>query len=58
LASIEVHDYETYLLLILSGQIPQEDVPQLLAENPDFARWYRERQGVNHADELRVYIAA
>jgi hypothetical protein len=58
LASIQLHDYETYLLLILSGQIPQEEVPRLLADNPDFARWYRERQGLNHADIAWLYAAA
>lgn len=35
--------FQTYLELIRSGQIPQEDVPKLLQENPEFAKWYRER---------------
>jgi hypothetical protein len=58
LASIQLHEYETYILLILSGQIPQEDVPRLLADNPDFARWYRERQGLHHGDVLWINTAA
>jgi hypothetical protein len=41
MAEIPPPEYETYLLLILSGQVPQEDVPRLLQENPAFAEWYR-----------------
>ena len=41
MAEIAPGEYETYLLLILSGQILQEDVPKLLWENPAFAEWYR-----------------
>ena len=35
--------YEVYKAIILSGQIPQEDVPSLLADNPKFAEWYKKQ---------------
>ena len=54
MTSIQPHEYETYRLLILSGQISDEEVPKLLAENPDFARWYRERQGMGSAGDRSV----
>lgn len=31
---------------IRSGQVPQEDVPKIMAEKPDFAKWYAEKYGV------------
>lgn len=29
--------------VIRSGQVPEECVPQIMEENPDFAKWYKER---------------
>lgn len=40
---IEKTNFETYESLILSEQVPHEDVPALLDRNPDFAAWYRGR---------------
>lgn len=42
-APIAADQFETWETLILSEQIPAEDVPALLAENPGFAAWYRPR---------------
>ncbi|HEU0016960.1 MAG TPA: hypothetical protein VFQ31_01165 [Methyloceanibacter sp.] len=36
-------NYENMRILILTGQIPQEDVPKIMAENPDFAEWYKQQ---------------
>ena len=59
MGGIQPHEFETYWVLIVTGQIPDEEVPKLLAENPDFARWYRQRQGLDHADApASVSIAA
>lgn len=52
------HQFETYWMLIVTGQIPDEEVPKLLDENPDFARWYQERQGLSHAEASAVLAAA
>lgn len=38
--------FEALASCIRSGQVPDEDVPKIMAENPDFAAWYRERYGV------------
>jgi hypothetical protein len=35
--------FELYEAVILSGQMPQERVAGFLEENPEFAKWYRER---------------
>ncbi len=40
---IEPDKYELYLQVIRTGQMPDQDVPKVLEENPDFAKWYRER---------------
>lgn len=34
--------FELYEQCILSGQVPQEDVPALLNANPEFAKFYLE----------------
>ena len=47
--TIQQHEFETYRTLILSEQIEQRHVPQLLKENPEFAEWYRERMTVAQA---------
>ena len=36
-------DFEAYEALILSGQVPHEDAPAFLDNDPAFAEWYRER---------------
>jgi len=36
-------NYENMRILILTGQIPQEDVPKIMAENPDFAELYKQQ---------------
>jgi hypothetical protein len=36
-------EFEAYETMILSDQIPQERVPSLLDQNPEFAEWYRDR---------------
>jgi hypothetical protein len=41
---IKKADYDNVRAMILSGQIPQEDVPDLLQRNKRFALWYVERQ--------------
>jgi hypothetical protein len=40
---ISKDSFEAYEICILSGQVPQERVPDLLEENPDFAAWYKIR---------------
>lgn len=35
--------FELYEACIISGQVPDEDVPELLAANPKFEAWYRKR---------------
>lgn len=40
---ITENSFETYEILILSGQVPDDDIQALLRENPDFAKWYRAR---------------
>jgi len=57
MGGIQPHEFETFWLLIQSGQIPDEEVPRLLADNPEFARWYRERQALHHA-EAPVFLTA
>jgi len=57
MSGIQPHEYETFWLLIQSGQIPDEEVPRLLADNPDFARWYLARQGLQHV-EAQMLAAA
>ena len=57
MGDLQPHDFETWRILILTGQIPDEEVPKLLADNPDFARWYRERQGLSYA-EAQLSMAA
>lgn len=46
---IKADEFETYETIILSGQMPQEDAPKFMQENPEFARWYRERRGLSSA---------
>ena len=52
LASIPVpqpippRQYQLYADFILSGDIKQEKVPQLLEDEPDFADWYRAHRGL------------
>jgi hypothetical protein len=36
-------NYENMRVLILTGQIPQEDVPKIMSENSDFAEWYKQQ---------------
>ena len=43
MTSIKPAQYRSYEAAILSGQVPQCDVPALLTANPDFALWYVER---------------
>ena len=33
--------FEALAACIRTGQVPQEDVPKLLAANPEFAEWYK-----------------
>lgn len=40
---IEPDQFVIYEEIILSGQIDLTDVPALLAKNPDFLAWYRQR---------------
>ncbi len=40
-------EFEDYAAVIRSGQMPQERVPLFLAENPEFAAWYREPNPVD-----------
>lgn len=35
--------FELYEVCIISGQVPAEDVPDLLKANPKFDAWYRNR---------------
>jgi hypothetical protein len=42
--------FEAYESCILTGQVPQEEVPRLLTENPDFAAWYRNRIAARRRD--------
>lgn len=37
--------YDIWETIILSDQIARHQVQALLAANPDFATWYRERAG-------------
>lgn len=38
------HDqFETWRDIIRSEQISHDEVPKLLARNPDFAKWYGDR---------------
>lgn len=41
--NIDETEFELYEACILTGQIEQRDVPKLLAENPEFEAWYKER---------------
>lgn len=36
-------EFEIYEQVILTGQMPDSDVPSFLADNPEFATWYRYR---------------
>lgn len=49
---IQEHEFELYEACILSGQIDQADVPKLLAENPEFDAWYRERRSLKKSLDL------
>jgi hypothetical protein len=40
---IEKEQFELYEECIHTGQVEQQDVPKLLAENPEFEAWYKER---------------
>ena len=48
--------HEMLALCIRSGQVPQEDVPKIMANDLEFARWYLERvqhstvKELSHAD--------
>lgn len=44
---IEHKNFTDYEIAILGGQIPQEDVPKIMEENPEFASYYRERRGLS-----------
>lgn len=35
--------YETYRELILSGQIPENEIQAIFTDNPDFKVWYLNR---------------
>lgn len=39
-----IQSYRCLAEVIRSGQLPQEAVPGLLEQNPDFARWYKENR--------------
>lgn len=40
---IDINQFMIYEEIILSGQINPADVSAILAENPDFLTWYRNR---------------
>jgi hypothetical protein len=40
-----MNDFELLLAVILSGQVPQEDVPALVASVPGFAEWRAAHHG-------------
>lgn len=40
---IRPKDFLNYEACILSGQVPMENVPKLLDENPEFQKWYLAR---------------
>jgi phage anti-repressor protein len=40
---IQPDQYETWEAMILSDQVPADELAQLLEANPDFAEWYRRR---------------
>ena len=41
--------YEAMEQAILSGQVPAEDVPALMTNNPAFAVWYASRAAMREA---------
>lgn len=41
---IKPSDFDAYETLILSGQIEHHEAVKLLADEPDFAAWYRARR--------------
>jgi len=41
--------FEAFEAIILSDQMPPEDVPRFLNDNPDFAEWYKERMANRYA---------
>lgn len=40
---IRRNEWETYEQMILSDQIPADQLARLMADNPDFAAWLKER---------------
>lgn len=40
---LRLHEYETWEAMILSDQVPADEVAKLLEANPAFAVWYRAR---------------
>ncbi|WP_157783646.1 hypothetical protein [Bradyrhizobium liaoningense] len=46
---ISAKDFVTYEEIVLSEQIPQQDLPRFFAENPEFAKWYRQRAAARKA---------
>ena len=50
-----IAQFELVEAAILTGQMPQERLPQYLEEHPDFAAWYRTRDhGLAHKKPLTV----
>ena len=41
------HDFEALAEAIRSGQVPDHRVMEIMRENPEFERWYRERYRVD-----------
>jgi hypothetical protein len=45
---IKAEQFELYEVIILSGQMAQEDVPSFLERNVEFSDWYKKRMSERH----------
>jgi len=43
MGQIPAAEWETYEVLILTGQVAELEIVYLMRDNPEFAEWYRER---------------
>lgn len=49
---IDAHEFEIYEQIILTGQMPEHRVISFLADNAEFAAWYRARALRRRGDPL------
>jgi len=54
---IDTDRYEIYEELILSDQISSDELERLMADNPEFVKWFQERSDARASRQFRGFNA-